>query len=349
MESLDSNPGLASTGRRTAQGSPSPRPYEFSSAPTSALPGVAGADPASARFEDQVRQRRETSDRPERTEAAAQSSPAASARPGSRQRSQGASDVDLGSTPGEELPTESLGGPLAAIQSDPEVPRSPGEGPAAPAGLPSPVESAGQAPGDPLGGALSPELVGGAVDGQENFRGQPSAPIEPGAGAGRLEPQTIRALESAAAPKPTELPNPTPARAEAVLAQVRTVLRPGLRRADIELFPRELGRVQVRLEVSRGEVSAVLRVESAEALAALQQGSADLRGAFERAQLTLSDLRFEFADPGSQDKNGRAPDQDRGRPRAGQPKGSVTQITSRSIPNSPVGASSASSGIDTLA
>ena len=164
-----------------------------------------------------------------------------------------------------------------------------------------------------------------------------------------MDPAAARPTEGVAQPKPADLPRPTPERAEAVLAQVRTVLRPGMRRADVELFPRDLGRVQVRLEVNRGEVSAVLRVESAEAMAALQQGSADLRGAFERASLTLSDLRFEFSDPGTQSGQEGAPGEQRGRSRSKPGQSRVTQITSRSVSVPSGRASSASSSIDTLA
>ena len=122
-----------------------------------------------------------------------------------------------------------------------------------------------------------------------------------------------------------------------------------MRRADVELFPRDLGRVQVRLEVNRGEVSAVLRVESAEAMAALQQGSADLRGAFERASLTLSDLRFEFSDPGTRGGQDHASGEQRGRARSKPDHARATQITTRSVSVPPGRASSANSGIDTLA
>ena len=73
--------------------------------------------------------------------------------------------------------------------------------------------------------------------------------------------------------KPTAETAPTPDREQAsdVLRQVRLQLIPEARTATVHLKPAELGRVSIKLIVEGEEVKAIVRAETPEALAALEQ------------------------------------------------------------------------------
>ena len=75
-------------------------------------------------------------------------------------------------------------------------------------------------------------------------------------------------------------------RAAAVLEQVRVHLRPGVREATLQLEPESLGRVRIDVRVHDGQMSAELRVERPEALAALEKHMPELRA-------TLAESGFE--------------------------------------------------------
>ena len=102
----------------------------------------------------------------------------------------------------------------------------------------------------------------------------------------------------AEAKAPSEAP-PTPDRDQAsdVLRQVRLQLIPEARTATVHLKPAELGRVSIKLVVEGEEVRAVVRAETPEALAALEQHMPELEASlgdrgFADAQLDLA-LGFE--------------------------------------------------------
>ena len=291
MESLDSRTSLGPRGRPVELGRPSPeppflRPDRVGTAERTDRDG-------SARFEEALRREgnRGAGDRearapepPARAEPRRTGDEPGPERPGSRAEEAAEPEAVLllellrstrtgleqtagGLGPTSHAVPESavlLPGPLAATPS--------GSFPAAPVPAPVPTpDGAGAAPlpADPAG-VTAPAAAGGAptVDAQAPAARVSVAPAAP----------------------------PPPPHADAVLAQVRTLVRPGLSRAELELTPRELGRVQVRIELRQGELSAVLRVESREALEALQHHTPELRAAFERAELELRDLAFELTE-----------------------------------------------------
>jgi flagellar hook-length control protein FliK len=105
---------------------------------------------------------------------------------------------------------------------------------------------------------------------------------------GRDAPQRAleNALESTASKEtqPKEAPV-SPEKAAAMLRQIRVHLHPGLREALIQLEPRELGRISIKVAV-RGEAAhAELRVSKRSALEALERSLPELRAALERAGL----------------------------------------------------------------
>jgi flagellar hook-length control protein FliK len=75
---------------------------------------------------------------------------------------------------------------------------------------------------------------------------------------------------------------------------VRVVLRPGMRHADVQLNPAELGRVSIRLALKGARVDAVARVESIEALAALERHLPELRAAFAERGIELGELDLQY-------------------------------------------------------
>jgi len=95
---------------------------------------------------------------------------------------------------------------------------------------------------------------------------------------------------------------PTPEREQAsdILKQVRLQLSPETRSATVNLKPAELGRVSIRIVVDGDQVQAVVRAETPEALAALEQYMPELQAAlgdrgFQDADLELS-LGFDGED-----------------------------------------------------
>jgi flagellar hook-length control protein FliK len=70
-----------------------------------------------------------------------------------------------------------------------------------------------------------------------------------------------------------------------VLRQVRLRLSPEMRQAVIQLEPRELGRIAIRISVTRGVVRAELRAENATTLEALERHAPELKAALERVGL----------------------------------------------------------------
>ncbi len=106
--------------------------------------------------------------------------------------------------------------------------------------------------------------------------------------AGREAPQRASetTLESAVAKEAQPKEAPVSAeKAAAMLRQIRVHLQPGMREALIQLEPRELGRISIKVAV-RGEAAhAELRVSKRSALEALERSLPELRAALERAGL----------------------------------------------------------------
>ncbi len=100
--------------------------------------------------------------------------------------------------------------------------------------------------------------------------------------------EAVKARAEAKAPAETA---PTPERDQAsdVLRQVRLQLFPEARTATVHLKPAELGRVSIKIVVDGDEVQAIVRAETPEALAALEQHMPEL-------QASLSDRGFADAE-----------------------------------------------------
>ena len=118
----------------------------------------------------------------------------------------------------------------------------------------------------------------------------------------------VRAKEAEAGKKSTPSKAreaaPTPEREQAsdILKQVRLQLSPETRSATVNLKPAELGRVSIRIVVDGDQVEALVRAESPEALAALEQYMPELQAAlgdhgFQEADI---DLSLGFEDHGSE-------------------------------------------------
>jgi len=107
------------------------------------------------------------------------------------------------------------------------------------------------------------------------------------------------ALEAALESSPAAQAQPKEAaersdRAAAMLRQIRVHLHPGLREALIQLEPRELGRISIKVAL-RGEAAhAQLRVSKRSALEALERSLPELRAALERAGLGGGDVSLQL-------------------------------------------------------
>lgn len=91
-------------------------------------------------------------------------------------------------------------------------------------------------------------------------------------------------------------------RAADMLRQIRLQLSPELRQATIQLEPRELGRISIKVTLRGGAAHAELRVEKRSALEALQKQIPELEAALERAGLGGGELSLQL---GLEEREGR--------------------------------------------
>jgi len=131
----------------------------------------------------------------------------------------------------------------------------------------------------------------------------------PQALAPESRPDAARPSEAKAVSAPPAAPPPPAetARASEILRQLRVQLGPELRSATIQLSPPELGRISIRLRVERGELSAVVRAEKRETLAALQRHVPELEATLGQLGIRARqiDLQLGFEQQGArQDPNG---------------------------------------------
>jgi hypothetical protein len=138
--------------------------------------------------------------------------------------------------------------------------------------------------------ALALELGGESFSAAQGV--ESNAPLASGDVASRpAEGKVEVASTRESAPKE---PPVSPERAAAMLRQIRVQLHPGLREALIQLEPRELGRISIKVAV-RGEAAhAELRVSKRSALEALERSLPELRAALERAGLGGGELTLQL-------------------------------------------------------
>ena len=140
-----------------------------------------------------------------------------------------------------------------------------------------------------------------------------------GAQAASNQPATAQTQRSEAAPRPTRVaraaqPAPTAQdleRADAVLRQVKVSLKPGLRAANLQLHPAELGRITIRLRVQDDGVQAVLRAESEATLATLERHLPELRAIL--AQQGFAGAEFDLGLASQSDQGAAQNDSQSGR------------------------------------
>lgn len=133
----------------------------------------------------------------------------------------------------------------------------------------------------------------------------PTAPTNSGlSGLGETAkptPQSAHAAQQAARPMPPAMPV-----AEQVAVRIGQAIADGVQRLNIQLHPRELGRIEVRLDVSEsGRLSATIVVERPDTLELLQKDSRDLERALQQAGLDADhdslDFNLKEQDPEAED------------------------------------------------
>ncbi len=108
------------------------------------------------------------------------------------------------------------------------------------------------------------------------------------------------------APAPSTQPSLDAERSAEVLRQVRLRMSPELRQAVIQLEPRELGRIAIRISVARGVVRAELRAEEKATLDALQRHAPELKAALERVGLGAAEFALHLGFDDSPEQRGSA-------------------------------------------
>jgi hypothetical protein len=83
-------------------------------------------------------------------------------------------------------------------------------------------------------------------------------------------------------------------RAEEVLRQFRDLLHPTLRNATLNLEPRELGKLSIRISMHEGQLAANLRAERSETLELLKKHLPELRAALAAAGIQTQSLELEL-------------------------------------------------------
>lgn len=160
---------------------------------------------------------------------------------------------------------------VPALGVQPDAPRS--ARPPGLAGQPQVVQAS-------LGGGSSKAVA------PQNQGAQAPAPIEASEAKGAKPLETIAA-------RPHESADAREAeRATRVLQQFRMQLHPGMRSVSMQLSPAELGRLSIRIRVDGDQVQAVVRAETEEALAVLQEHVQELESAL--ADQGFENPSFEF-------------------------------------------------------
>ncbi len=110
---------------------------------------------------------------------------------------------------------------------------------------------------------------------------------------GTKEPKETKVASVPAAVSPPELSEAQEAqRTSQVLRQLRMQLHPGLRSATVHLHPAELGRLQIKIRTSAGEVRGEIHADNEETLAVLERHIPELEAAF--ADQGFEEMSFEF-------------------------------------------------------
>lgn len=200
-----------------------------------------------------------------------------------------------------ETAVEAGAGPANAATSasgEGKVPERPAH-----AGQVSPVSDGSQADAPQQATLPTPQAVPAAGP-QAPARPEPLlAPLDAAAQA------NAQAQAEAKARTPVETTRPTPLHVVPVEIGARALA--GNKRFDIRLDPAELGRVDVRLEISDdGSVSAKLTVDRVETLHLLQRDARTLERAFEQAGLKPSEGGVEMSLRDSADQSSRQHRQD---------------------------------------
>ena len=129
--------------------------------------------------------------------------------------------------------------------------------------------------------------------------------------------QAISSLDPSSPAKPTD-PAQAAARADAPVPLHAVAIEIGIRAARgarefaIRLDPEDLGRIDIKLEISKeGQVQAKLSVERVETLQLLQRDAKTLERAFDQAGLKTNPdgLQFSLRDPGQQGRQNNAQDE----------------------------------------
>jgi hypothetical protein len=167
-------------------------------------------------------------------------------------------------------------------------------------------------------------------------------------------PRALRELEArptdrTPAPEAPHAPKEPPVssdRAADVLRQIRLQLTPEMRQATIQLEPRELGRISIRIAMRGDAVHAELRVERKATLEALERQVPELRAALDRSGLGGGELALQLglgerhARSGTSESGARANRSSRDFAGASTASEPLAAALSRRLPNS---------GIDTYA
>lgn len=117
------------------------------------------------------------------------------------------------------------------------------------------------------------------------------------------DPSPTARAEPPAPPAPSTL---DAERSAQILRQVRMRFSPELRQAVIQLEPRELGRIAIRISVTRGIVRAELRAEHQTTLDALERHAPELKAALERAGLSAEAFDLHLGFDGASDGSGHS-------------------------------------------
>lgn len=122
--------------------------------------------------------------------------------------------------------------------------------------------------------------------------GPTAVPVVPAGGRPELDSPRRRVAASAETRPGAERAEQR--RAEEVLRQFRDLLHPTLRNATLQLEPRELGKLTIRIALHEGQLAANVRAERAETLELLKKHLPELRAALASAGIQTRSLDLEL-------------------------------------------------------
>lgn len=173
------------------------------------------------------------------------------------------------------------------------------------AGNPAIANAQAAAAARPFAAQLAAQIEGGSSQGGPQAASAPTAAMGPGAAQGTAKPAPAQAAQAPHQPRHVDPKQVI----DQVSVQIARQAKGGADTIRVQLKPVDLGRIEIRLEVQDGKVTAHVSADNKETLAVLQKDARGLERALQDAGLKTeaSSMNFSLSGDGQQARNDAKP------------------------------------------